>query len=103
MSYTSVDTSARHVLPAKDGADHPAAVKFKDLPVRLSIMGWDAFVQHRYKNFSFTDCTSFAFMKRIWITGIFASGEHFTQYGNFTASLLARMRLRSRTGVGNGD
>jgi|LGVF01.1.fsa_nt_gb hypothetical protein len=91
VPYTSVDISAWYSLPDKDGANNHSVVKFKD------------FVQYCDKNFGFTDCTSFALMKRIVITEVFAFDEHFKQYGSFIVSLLASMRLRIRMGVGNGD
>ena len=64
---------------------------------------WAAFVQYRDKNFSFTDCTSFALMERIGITEVFAFDEHFKQYGSFIVLPLMSRRFRSRAGVGNGD
>ena len=44
---------------------------------------WEVFVQYRDKNFSFTDCTSFALMERMWLTEVVAFDEHFKQYGRF--------------------
>lgn len=64
---------------------------------------WEIFVQYRDKNFSFTGCTSFALMKRIGITEVFAFDEHFKQYGNFIALPLASGRFRSRRRMGDGD
>jgi predicted nucleic acid-binding protein len=64
---------------------------------------WGVFVQYRDKNFSFTDCTSFALMERIGLTEVFAFDEHFKQYGSFIVLPLARRTYRSRAGVGNGD
>jgi len=64
---------------------------------------WGIFVQYRDKNFGFTDCTSFALMERMGITGAFAFDEHFTQYGSFIVLPLMSTRLRSRAGAGNGD
>ena len=64
---------------------------------------WEIFVQYRDKNFSFTDCTSFALMERMGILEVFAFDEHFKQYGSFIVLPLASKWFRSRTGVGNGD
>ncbi len=64
---------------------------------------WEIFVQYRDKNFSFTDCTSFALMERMGITEAFAFDEHFKQYGSFIVLPLMSTRLRSRAGAGNGD
>jgi predicted nucleic acid-binding protein len=57
------------------------------------------FVQYRDKNFSFTDCTSFALMERIWPTEVFAFDEHFKQHGSFIGLPLARRMYRSRAGA----
>lgn len=44
---------------------------------------WEIFVRYRDKEFSFTDCTSFALMERLGIDTAFAFDEHFRQYGKF--------------------
>ena len=44
---------------------------------------WEIFVRHHDKEFSFTDCTSFALMERLQIDTAFAFDEHFRQYGRF--------------------
>ena len=44
---------------------------------------WTIFRQYGDKGFSFTDCTSFAFMERLDINTVFAFDEHFVQYGKF--------------------
>jgi predicted nucleic acid-binding protein len=45
---------------------------------------WQLFQHYRDKEFSFTDCTSFALMERMRITTAFAFDIHFRQYGRFT-------------------
>ncbi len=42
------------------------------------------FEQYHDKGFSFTDCTSFALMKRLNLDKAFAFDKHFRQYGGFT-------------------
>ncbi len=42
------------------------------------------FSQYTDKNFSFTDCTSFALMERLKIKTAFAFDVHFIQYGRLT-------------------
>ncbi|RLG28276.1 VapC toxin family PIN domain ribonuclease [Methanosarcinales archaeon] len=71
--------------------------------LRDEIKAWDVFVQYCDKNLSFTDCTSFALVKRIGITAVFAFDEHFKQHGSFIGLPLARRMYLSRAGVGNGD
>jgi hypothetical protein len=44
---------------------------------------WDIFVRYDDKVFSFTDCTSFALMERLYIDTAFAFDEDFRQYGRF--------------------
>lgn len=45
---------------------------------------WRFFQRYRDKEFSFTDCTSFALMERTQITTAFAFDTHFRQYGRLT-------------------
>lgn len=45
---------------------------------------WQLFQRYRDKEFSFTDCTTFALMERMRITTAFAFDIHFRQYGRFT-------------------
>lgn len=42
---------------------------------------WRLFQRYRDKRFSFTDCTTFAFMDRMQISTAFAFDLHFRQYG----------------------
>lgn len=42
---------------------------------------WQLFAAHRDKAWSFTDCVSYAVMKRLQITEAFAFDEHFKQFG----------------------
>ena len=42
---------------------------------------WEIFERHQDKEFSFTDCTSFALMERLRIDTVFAFDRHFRQYG----------------------
>ena len=44
---------------------------------------WEIFVRYHDKEFSFTDCTSFALMERLQIDTAFAFDTHFLQYGKF--------------------
>lgn len=48
------------------------------------VQGWRLFQRYQDKDFSFTDCTSFALMDRLRITTAFAFDVHFHQYGRFT-------------------
>lgn len=44
---------------------------------------WKIFQKYDDKDFSFTDCTTFAVMERLKISSVFAFDEHFRQYGKF--------------------
>lgn len=43
--------------------------------------GWNIFGKYDDKDFSFTDCTSFALMERLKVKSAFAFDVHFRQYG----------------------
>lgn len=43
--------------------------------------GWKILEKYDDKNFSFTDCTSFALMERLRIRTAFSFDAHFTRYG----------------------
>lgn len=45
---------------------------------------WRLFQRYRDKEFSFTDCTTFALMRRMHISTAFAFDLHFRQYGQIT-------------------
>jgi len=145
VTYIFVDTSAWYALLDTSGANHHAAVKFKDplmtsnyvvdevitlvrnrLGYKVAVeigqklwdesvanlisvlpcderKAWEIFMQYRDKHFSFTDRTMFALMKRVGMVEVFASDEHFKQYGSFIVLLLVSMMFRSLAGVGYGD
>jgi hypothetical protein len=42
---------------------------------------WEIFVRYEDKDFSFTDCTSFALMRDMSLRKAFAFDRHFTQFG----------------------
>ena len=42
---------------------------------------WDIFVRYEDKDFSFTDCTSFALMREISVSRAFTFDRHFRQFG----------------------
>lgn len=47
----------------------------------LEKAAWKVYKKYEDKDFSFTDCTSFAVMEQNRIKSAFAFDEHFTQYG----------------------
>ncbi|NIP67085.1 PIN domain-containing protein [Candidatus Bathyarchaeota archaeon] len=48
---------------------------------QIEDQAWNIFKKYDDKDFSFTDCTSFALMEREAISVAFAFDEHFQQYG----------------------
>jgi uncharacterized protein len=49
--------------------------------LEIEASAWEIFVKFRDKDFSYTDCTSFALMKSYQIKEAFAYDEHFDQFG----------------------
>ncbi len=47
----------------------------------LEEKAWEIFIKYKDKGFSFTDCTSFALMKRYKIKSAFTFDKHFSQFG----------------------
>ena len=72
---------------------HPWAVRFGQVVLEsrfaelLSVdeptrrRAWDIFRRYEDKEFSFTDCTSFALMEQLGLKTAFAFDRHFEQYG----------------------
>ena len=56
-------------------------------------MAWMTFRQYFDKNFSFTDCTSFAVMRQLDITSAFTNDHHFEQMGFSTEKTLNFQRI----------
>lgn len=48
---------------------------------KIEDQAWKIFEQYDDKDFSFTDCTSFAIMENENIQNAFTFDRHFTQYG----------------------
>jgi uncharacterized protein len=53
---------------------------------------WAIFRQYPDKRFSFTDCTSFAIMKRLGIATAFAFDEDFRQFGKWVVHPIGEIR-----------
>jgi len=56
------------------------AVKTIWVEVKADSLAWEIFKKHRDKEFSYTDCTSFALMEREAISTAFTFDKHFNQY-----------------------
>jgi predicted nucleic acid-binding protein len=71
----------RHAVQVGKRLLNPATttvLKVSDQDVRQA---WLLFQRYRDKEFSFTDCTTFALMARLQISTAFAFDIHFRQYG----------------------
>lgn len=51
------------------------------LDQEIKLRAWDFFLRHDDKGYSFTDCTSFVFMKEMRIRRYLSFDEHFRQSG----------------------
>lgn len=72
---------------------HDAAVRFKQqilksditeviyISEKIETNAWMIFKKYKDKDFSYTDCTSFAIMEELGLTHAFAFDKHFMQYG----------------------
>ena len=52
-----------------------------DVDERTRHRAWEIFQRYEDKDFSFTDCTSFALMEQMSLKTAFAFDRHFRQYG----------------------
>lgn len=56
-------------------------VEFVWLDESLKLKAWDFFRKHDYKDYSFTDCVSFALMKEMKLTRYLGFDKHFERAG----------------------
>jgi len=57
------------------------AVEVEEIDGDLWREAWEIFVRYSDKDFSFTDCTSFALMRRMGLSEAFSFDKHFSQFG----------------------
>jgi predicted nucleic acid-binding protein len=84
-SYTIIRLRAGHSVAVEFGEDVRASriLRVEYLTRETLEAGWQIFKAFADKEFSFTDCTSFALMERLQISTAFTFDEHFRQYGKF--------------------
>lgn len=82
-TYTILRKKAGHKLAVQFGEEikQGSRLEIVCLNKKLIDKAWDIFKQYKDKDFSFTDCTSFAVMKYYKITQAFAFDKHFEQAG----------------------
>jgi predicted nucleic acid-binding protein len=84
-SYTLIRLRVGHAVAVQFGEDVRASrlLRVDHVTPEIVEAGWRIFKAFADKEFSFTDCTSFALMERMHIRTAFTFDEHFRQYGQF--------------------
>jgi len=84
-SYTLLRNRAGHAVAVQFGEDVRASrvLRVEHVTPDIIELAWRTFKAFADKEFSFTDCTSFALMERLHISTAFTFDEHFRQYGQF--------------------
>jgi len=84
-SYTIIRLRAGHPVAVGFGEDVRSSrlLRVEYLTPELLEAAWQIFKTFADKEFSFTDCTSFALMERLQISTAFTFDDHFRQYGSF--------------------
>jgi len=68
-------------LKMGEGLRDPGLVRLMRLVTEDEEEAWSIFSRHKDKNWSFTDCTSFALMRRLGLDTAIAVDDHFKQAG----------------------
>jgi len=84
-SYTIIRLRAGHKIAVRFGEMIQATglIEIKYLTKEILREAWHIFKSFSDKEFSFTDCTSFALMESLQIKAAFTFDDHFNQYGKF--------------------
>jgi predicted nucleic acid-binding protein len=84
-SYTIIRLRAGHKIAVQFGEMIQATglIEIKYLTKEILQEAWHIFKSFSDKEFSFTDCTSFALMESLQIKTVFTFDDHFNQYGKF--------------------
>lgn len=84
-SYTIIRLRASHTVAVQFGEDifSSRILQVEYITQEILAKAWQIFKTFADKDFSFTDCTSFALMEQLYIDIAFTFDEHFKQYGNF--------------------
>jgi len=82
-TYTGLRGKIQHsaILRFRDSVRQSQQLKVIHITETLEDQAWEIFARYGDKDFSFTDCTSFAVMQQLGITTAFAFDEHFEQFG----------------------
>jgi len=84
-SYTIIRLRAGHKIAVQFGEMIQATglIEIKYITKEILQEAWHIFKSFTDKEFSFTDCTSFALMESLQIKAAFTFDDHFNQYGKF--------------------
>ena len=82
-TYTGLRGKIQHtaILRFRDSVRQSRRLSVVRITEALEDQAWEIFARYEDKDFSFTDCTSFAVMQQLGITTVFAFDEHFEQFG----------------------
>jgi hypothetical protein len=82
-TYTGLRGKIQHraILRFRDSVRQSRRLRVVRVTEALEEQAWGIFARYEDKDFSFTDCTSFAVMQQLGITTAFAFDEHFEQFG----------------------
>jgi predicted nucleic acid-binding protein len=82
-TYTGLQGKIQHsaILRFRDSVRQSRRLNVMRITETLEDQAWEIFACYGDKDFSFTDCTSFAVMQQLGITTAFAFDEHFEQFG----------------------
>lgn len=85
-TYTLIRNNATHKIAVEFGegieiSKKTGLVEIVHITSEVEKEAWQIFKKYADKTFSFTDCTTFAVMKRQKITKSFTNDSHFVQFG----------------------
>jgi len=83
MNYLSAKVSHDVAVVFRENLKKSGRIEIVNIAPPIEDSAFTIFKQYADKDFSFTDCTSFAIMKSLKLNRAFAFDRHFEQYDNF--------------------
>lgn len=83
MNYLRARVSHNSAVLFRENIKKSDIINITAVTPLIEDAAFDIFKDYEDKDFSFTDCTSFAVMKSLKLRKAFAFDKHFGQYGNF--------------------
>ena len=82
-AYTWLRLGLGHALALRFGEaiQHSAVIEILYVTPEIEHAAWEIFSRYSDKDFSYTDCTSFALMRYLDLPTAFAFDSHFQQFG----------------------